>query len=95
MKLLLSIKNLEDFNFQADEYVLGYEKYCSFAAGYFSYSEIKQASASHKVWILINALINEDEIENAKQELDRLMECTRDYIRLLLRCELNEVNCVT
>ena len=80
MKLLLSIKNFEDLNFQADEFVLGYEKYCSFAAGYFSYSEIKQTSLSHKVWVLMNALINEDEIENAKQELDRLMELGVGFI---------------
>ena len=80
MKLLLSINNLSQLDLPVDGYVLGYEKYCSFAANYFSYDEIKKASESHDVWVLINALINEDEIDNAKQELDRLMSLGVGFI---------------
>ena len=29
------------------------------------------------------------------QDLDRFVECTADYVRLLFRCEFDEVYCVT
>ena len=73
MKLLLSIKNVEQLSFPVDGYVLGYEKYCSFSSGRFSYEEIREICKSHNVFVLMNALINEDDLEDTRKELDRLM----------------------
>ena len=74
MKLLLSIQNLEQLNCDADEFVLGYERHCSFASHYFLHEEIIEASKNHKIWVLMNALINEDELDLAISHIKELME---------------------
>lgn len=70
--LLINIANLEDLSIEADGYILGYEKYTFFAPYLFSYEEIK--SVSHKnIYVLLNALIHQKDIEEAKKEVDRLI----------------------
>ena len=78
-KLLISISSLDDLSLKADGYVLGYEKYTLFASSYFSYEEVKSIKDKN-IYILLNALIHEKDIDDALKEVDRLIELGVNFI---------------
>ena len=78
-KLLISIRDLSDLNLPSDGYVLGYEKYTSFASHCFTYEEIKTVK-NKPIYILLNALIHEKDIEAVKKEVDRLIKLDVNFI---------------
>ena len=78
-KTILSISSLDDLNLEADAYALGYEKYTLFAAHYFSYEEIKSIKDKN-IFILMNALIHEKEVEEAIKEVDKLISLGVGFI---------------
>lgn len=80
MKLLVSINKLEQLSLNADAFVLGYEKFSSFAPALFSYAQIKEACMKKSVFVLMNSLINEDELKIAIKEIDRLKELGVGFI---------------
>lgn len=73
-KILISISSFNDLSLDADGYVLGYEKYTLFAEKNFLYEEIKNIKEKNKIYLLLNALINENEIEDAKKEIKILID---------------------
>ena len=79
-KVLISISSSKDLNLKADGYILGYQKYTSFAAGYFSFEEIKEISKNKNIYLLLNSLIDEDSLEDFKKEFNRLVKLDINFI---------------
>ena len=78
-KLLISVSSISDLSIEAYGYVLGYEKYTLFASSYFSYEEIKNIKDKN-IYILLNALIHEKDLEDAKKEVDKLIPLGVNFI---------------
>lgn len=78
-KLLIGVSSFKDLSLEAYGYVLGYEKYTSFASSTFSYEEIKSIKDKN-VYILMNALIHEKELIEAKKEIDKLIPLGVNFI---------------
>ena len=79
-KLLISIKSLDELNLPADGYVLGYHKYTLFAEHYFSYDDLLKIKDKKKVYLLLNALINENRIKEVEDELIKLIDLEVNFI---------------
>lgn len=71
--LLITINNLKDIScVNADAFALGYEKYTFFAPHNFSYEEIKSINTEKTIFVILNALLHENDIDGFKKEVDRL-----------------------
>jgi len=79
-KLLISISDLSQLSLKADGYVLGYEKYTSFAAHLFTYEEIKSIKNRKKIFILLNAMIHEKDLSKFEKEANRLIKLNVNFI---------------
>ncbi|MCR4911761.1 MAG: U32 family peptidase [Bacilli bacterium] len=80
-ELLLTVKELKDIEkYSADGYVLGYEKYTFFGASRFSYDEIASISNKANVFVLLNALIHENNIEDFNSEINKLAKLDVNFI---------------
>ena len=80
-KILLGIKDLKDIEkYPVDGYVLGYEKYTLFAPNRFSYEEIKSLKNKDNIYILLNALIHQDNLQDFKLEVQKLIELKVRFI---------------
>lgn len=79
-KLLINVKNSKDFNIEAFGYVLGYEKFTFFASKYFSYSFIKKHAQNKNIYVLLNALLHESEINLFKREINKLLQLPINFI---------------
>ncbi len=79
-KLLINVKNSKDFNIEAFGYVLGYKKFTFFASKYFSYSFIKKYAKNKNIYVLLNALLHESEINSFKNEINKLIQLPINFI---------------
>lgn len=79
-KLLISVKNVNDLNLEAFGYVLGYKKFTFFASKYFSYSFIKKHAQNKNIYVLLNALLHESEINLFKREINKLLQLPINFI---------------
>lgn len=79
-KLLINVKNSKDFNIEAFGYVLGYKKFTFFASKYFSYSFIKKYAQNKNIYVLLNALLHESEINSFKKEINKLIQLPINFI---------------
>ena len=80
-KVLLGIKDLKDIEkYPVDGYVLGFEKYTLFAPKCFSYDEIRSIKEKEKIYILLNALIHQDNLDDLKDELNKLVKLDVNFI---------------
>lgn len=80
-EIITSINNLEDINYiQSDGYAFGYQKYTSFAPNYFSYEEIKNIKTDKKLFVILNALLHEKDIDDFKKEIDKLSKLNIGFI---------------
>ena len=70
--LLLTIFKDEQFNLSADGYIIGYEKFSAFGAKRFSYEEIASLSKDKNLFVLMNSIIHEDNLQEFKSEVDKL-----------------------
>lgn len=79
--ILVSICDIKDINIiPSDGYVLGYEKYTFFAPNYFSYQDIKNVKTDKKIFIILNALLHENDIDGFKNEVIKLKELGFGFI---------------
>ena len=79
-KILVSIFSLETLDLNVDGYILGYEKFTSFGAKRFSYEEIEEISKTKNVYLLLNSLIHENNLQFFKYEVDRLSTLNINFI---------------
>lgn len=79
-KLLINVKNSKDFNIEAFGYVLGYKKFTFFTSKYFSYSFIKKYAKNKNIYVLLNALLHESEINSFKNEINKLIQLPINFI---------------
>ncbi|MCH5172258.1 MAG: hypothetical protein J1F31_05485 [Erysipelotrichales bacterium] len=79
-QVLISVKSLDDLKIKADGYVMGYNKFTLFAANYFSFKDIKTAAKEKKVFVLLNALIHQNKLNEFKKEIDKLCELNVCFI---------------
>ncbi len=79
-KLLINVKNSNDFNIEAFGYVLGYKKFTFFASKYCSYSFIKKHAQNKNIYVLLNALLHESEINSFKKEINKLIQLPINFI---------------
>ncbi|MCH5180674.1 MAG: hypothetical protein J1F32_05645 [Erysipelotrichales bacterium] len=79
-QILISIKSFEDLKLNADGYVMGYKKFTLFASNYFTFEEIKRASKDKKIFVLLNALIHQNKLEEFKKEVDKLCNLNVSFI---------------
>ena len=80
VKILISLSSLEDLNYPVDGYVIGYDKFSLFANEYFSFEEIKDIKKKNQIYILFNALINEERLEEVIFEINRLIPLGFNFI---------------
>lgn len=78
--LLLYINKKDQLSIKADAYIVGYKKYTSFGAYRFNYEEIKELSKDKIIFVLLNSLIHEDNLQDFKIEADKLMELDVNFI---------------
>ena len=71
-KILVTVNSLYDLNLAADGYILGYTKFTSFGAKRFSFIEIEEISRKKEIYLLLNSLIHEDNLQIFKKEADKL-----------------------
>lgn len=71
-KILVSIDNLIKLPNLADGYVLGYEKYTFFAKRRFSFEEIKIFKEPQKIYLLLNVMLHEKQVEDFRLEVEKL-----------------------
>ena len=79
-KILVSIDNLNKLPSQADGYVLGYEKYTFFAKHHFSFEEIKSFKESQKIYLLLNVMLHEKDVEDFRLEIEKLSSLNINFI---------------
>ena len=79
-KILVSIDNLNKLPSQADGYVLGYEKYTFFAKHRFSFNEIKSFKESQKIYLLLNVMLHEKDVEDFRLEIEKLSSLDINFI---------------
>ena len=71
-KILVSIDNLTNLPKHADGYVLGYEKYTFFAKKRFSFDEIKIFKDPRKIYLLLNVMLHEKDVDDFRKEIEKL-----------------------
>ena len=71
-KILVSIDNLNNLPSQADGYVLGYEKYTFFAKHRFSFEELEAFKEPRKIYLLLNVMLHEKQVEDFRLEAEKL-----------------------
>lgn len=79
-KLLISVKNVNDLNIEAFGYVLGYKKFTFFASKNWSYQFVKKQSTHKNIYVLLNALLHESEMNTFKKEIKKLMQLPINFI---------------
>ena len=79
-KILVSIDNLNKLPSQADGYVLGYEKYTFFARHRFSFNEIKSFNEPQKIYLLLNVMLHEKDVEDFRLEIEKLSSLNINFI---------------
>ena len=79
-KILVSIDNLNKLPSQADGYVLGYEKYTFFAKHRFSFNEIKSFKEPQKIYLLLNVMLHEKDVEDFRLEIEKLSSLNINFI---------------
>ena len=79
-KILVSIDNLNKLPSQADGYVLGYEKYTFFAKHRFSFNEIKSFKEPQKIYLLLNIMLHEKDVEDFRLEIEKLSSLNINFI---------------
>lgn len=79
-RLLATISSLKEELKCIDGYVIGYEKFTFFGASIFSYKEIEQYHHKEKLYVLLNCLIHENELEIAKKEVSKLASLGVNFI---------------
>ena len=79
-KILVSIDNLNKLPSQADGYVLGYEKYTFFARHRFSFNEIKSFKEPQKIYLLLNVMLHEKDVEDFRLEIEKLSSLNINFI---------------
>ena len=78
-KILISIDDLTSLP-TADGYVLGYEKYTFFAKKRFAFEEIKVFEEQEKIYLLLNAMLHESDVEDFKVEAKKLSDLKVNFI---------------
>ena len=78
-KILVSIDNLDALP-NADGYVLGYEKYTFFSKKRFSYIDIKNFPNQEKLYLLLNVMLHENELDDFKIEASKLAKLNVNFI---------------
>ena len=79
-KLLITVSKKEQLNLKADGYIVGYSVFTSFGALRFSFEEIKELSKDKNLYILLNTLIHEDNLQKFKDEVGRLINLNVSFI---------------
>ena len=79
-KILVSIDNLIKLPNLADGYVLGYEKYTFFAKRRFSFEEIKIFKEPQKIYLLLNVMLHEKQVEDFRLEVEKLSSLDINFI---------------
>lgn len=78
-KILVSVDNLTNLP-SADGYVLGYEKYTFFAKHRFTFEEIKTFEKQENLYLLLNVMLHEKDVEDFKKEAKKLSELKVNFI---------------
>ena len=78
--LLLEINKKSQLDIKGVSFVVGYYKYSSFAGLYFNYEEIKALDNKQNIFVLINALIHQKDLEDFKVEIDKLIPLGVNFI---------------
>lgn len=73
-KLLIAITSLSQCSIEADGYIVGYNKYSSFASIYLKDEELFGLEHKEKFYILLNALIHEKDLVDFKECIDKLTQ---------------------
>lgn len=79
-KILISIQDENDLCLPADGFVVGYEKYCQFAAKKMSFEELEEAVKQKRIYLLMNALIHQSQLKDLEEEIKRLSQLSLHYI---------------
>ena len=79
-KILVSIYNLNKLPKYADGYVLGYEKYTFFAKHRFSFEEIKAFKEPRKIYLLLNVMLHEKDVDDFRKEVEQLASLDINFI---------------
>jgi len=79
-KILLAIQDKKDLLLPADGYVVGYEKYCQFAAKKMNFEELEEVVKQKKIYLLMNALIHQSQLKELEEEIKRLSQLSLHYI---------------
>ena len=79
-KVLISINNLKNLPSHVDGYVLGYEKFTFFAKRRFTFEEIKSIKEQNKLYLLLNVMLREKEVEDFKLEIEKLVQLDVNFI---------------
>lgn len=79
-KILVSIENLNNLPKQVDGYVLGYEKYSFFAKHRFSFEEIKAFKEPRKLYLLLNVMLHEKDVDDFRNEVEKLASLDINFI---------------
>lgn len=79
-KVLISINNLNELPSHVDGYVLGYEKFTFFAKRCFTFEEIKSIEEQNKLYLLLNVMLHEKEVEDFKLEIEKLVQLDVNFI---------------
>ena len=79
-KILVSVDNLTNLPKHVDGYVLGYEKYTFFAKHLFSFEEIKAFKEQNKIYLLLNVMLHEKDIDDFRKEIDKLSTLDINFI---------------
>ena len=78
--ILISIRSLDDLKLPSDGYVLGYEKYTIFAPFYFNYEDVKKSCKDKTIYLLLNAMIHENNLDDFKLEINKLIDLPIKFI---------------
>ena len=78
--VLLEINSLSQLDIPNVFFVVGYEKYTSFSGVYLSYEELQRIDNKEKMFVLINALIHQKDLDDFKKEMDRLIPLGVNFI---------------
>lgn len=79
-KLLIAISKPKDLLLPADGYILGYEKFTCFASYNVNFEELKAISKDKNIFLSLNAIIHEDNLQDFKEEIDKLIELPISFI---------------
>lgn len=79
-KILISIQDENDLSLPADGFVVGYEKYCQFAAKKINFEELEEVVKKKKIYLLMNALIHQNQLKDLEDEIKKLSQLSLHYI---------------